>query len=34
MRLIVTEDGVRTERVLKNDAECAEVLRQQFGIEM
>ena len=32
MRFIVTENGVRSERVLKNEEEYNEVLRQQFGI--
>ena len=32
MRFIITENGVRSERVLKNQAEYNEVLRQQFGI--
>ena len=34
MRFIVTENGVRSERVLKNEEECTEILRQQFGIVM
>src|SRR4029078_11580697 len=34
MRLIITEDGARSERLLKNEAEYAEVLRQRFGIVM
>ena len=34
MRFIITENGARSERLLKNEAEHAEVLRQQFGIVM
>lgn len=34
MRFITTENGVRTERVLKNEREYAELLRDQFGIVM
>jgi N-hydroxyarylamine O-acetyltransferase len=34
MRFIITENGARSERLLKNEAERAEVLRQQFGILM
>jgi N-hydroxyarylamine O-acetyltransferase len=34
MRFIVTENGVRSERVLKNEEEYNEVLREQFGIVM
>jgi len=34
MRFIITENGVRSESVLKNEAEYNEVLRQQFGIVM
>lgn len=34
MRLIITEDGERSERVLKNEEEYNEVLSDQFGIVM
>lgn len=34
MRFIITENGVRSERVLKNEAEYAEILREQFGVVM
>jgi N-hydroxyarylamine O-acetyltransferase len=34
MRFIVTEDGVRTERQVKDEQEYAQVLRDQFGIVM
>ena len=34
MRFIVTENDVRTERVLKDKEEYNEVLRQQFGVVM
>jgi N-hydroxyarylamine O-acetyltransferase len=34
MRFITTEDGVRTERPLKDEQEYAEILRNKFGIVM
>jgi len=34
MRFIITENGVRRERVIENEEEYDEVLRQQFGIVM
>lgn len=34
MRLIVTEDGVRNERPVKDEQEYAELLRNRFGIVM
>ena len=34
MRFIITENGVRSERVLENEEEYAEILRQQFGVVM
>jgi N-hydroxyarylamine O-acetyltransferase len=34
MRFIITENSVRSERVLKNEEEYAEILRDQFGIVM
>lgn len=34
MRFITTENGMRTERQVKNDQEYSEILRDQFGIVM
>lgn len=34
MRFIITKNGMRTERVLENEQEYAELLRDQFGIVM
>ena len=34
MRFIITENGVRSERVIEDKEEYNEVLRQQFGIVM